>query len=109
MEVLKIKIYLGKIIIDCFWEKVSKKEDCWEWIGNISRGYGFIWINKRNILVYRFLYWFYKGDFLEGRGWYGICVCYKCDNRKCVNLDYLWFGMYVDNMKDVRNKGKFVK
>lgn len=90
-----------------FWAKVDKTCECWEWTGCIIRnGYGQFWMGK-HIYSHRYSYIIHHPitiDLWEHRE---ICVCHRCDNRKCVNPAHLFLGSCGDNMKDCVAKGRW--
>lgn len=90
-----------------FWRNVDKSGDCGEWTASKNkRGYG-------TFAVY-----------VEGKGWrpqiasrlsyelaHGpispdLCVRHKCDNPSCVNPAHLELGTHLDNMRDMRERGR---
>lgn len=88
-----------------FWAKVSNRggNGCWEWTGSISHlGYGVIYNGKysSNLIASRVSWQINFGDPGE------LCVCHKCDNRKCVRPDHLFLGTISDNNKDRSAKGR---
>lgn len=88
-----------------FWKKVEIKssEECWEWKGiTWPNGYGAFDMHLFGIksgLTHRLSWMFHHGKIPDG-----ICVCHKCDNKKCVNPDHLFLGTHQDNMDDIRRK-----
>lgn len=85
------------------WKNVSNYGDpskCWEWQGNVARGYGQITIYFRKWRVHRLAYLLTKGDPGD------LFVCHSCDNKLCCNPDHLWLGTNDDNMKDMVVKGR---
>lgn len=51
--------------------------------------------------VHRYIYQYYHPEIIlnESR-----CVCHKCDNPKCCNIEHLFLWTHSDNMADMRNK-----
>jgi hypothetical protein len=79
---------------------------CQEWNGPISSlGYGRVFLTtngRRTTTTAHRAAWIGKhGPIPEGMN-----VCHRCDNRKCVNVDHLFLGTQMDNMKDMQAKGR---
>ena len=97
-------------IIDRFYaqiERIPVDNACWIWTGSLSRGYGHVYIGKRNNKDYskrahRFSWELHKGQIPKE-----LEVCHKCDVRCCVNPDHLFLGTRKDNMQDCSKKGRF--
>lgn len=85
-----------------FCGRIKRKEssDCLEWQGDINNsGYGVMSVvraGKRKLIgVHR-----YSWERTHGKIPDGLCVCHKCDNPKCVNVDHLFIGTRKDNNHD---------
>lgn len=90
-----------------FWAKVRKlnnSDGCWEWTGALQpNGYGRFGVNaSRGVLVHRYSYELAHGP----QAIKGLCVCHRCDNRRCVRPDHLFTGDHFDNMRDASRKGR---
>lgn len=90
-----------------FWNYVDKgktEDSCWTWIGSCTpNGYGNLTSNRKTCRAHRYSY-----EITYGKIPKGMCVCHKCDNRKCVRPDHLWLGTTFDNMRDMVSKGRAV-
>ncbi len=90
---------------DAFWEKVAIKSDseCWEWkAAKHRKGYGvFCNIDRPNMTQAHRWSALFAGMEVDGN-----YVRHKCDNVGCVNPNHLETGTHIDNMRDMRERGR---
>ena len=87
-----------------FWEKTEKlgPEECWEWKGAKSNGYGTLYFMGRVRKATLVSYFLHHGVLPPD----GRILCHKCDNPGCVNPDHLFAGTNLDNNLDCVSKGR---
>src|SRR5712692_7724477 len=87
--------------LERFWQKVEPNPSgCWLWKGCLSRGYGQVQIDSKQMASHRFAWEDIMGPVPEG-----LWVLHKCDVRNCVNPQHLFLGTNSDNVKDAVSKG----
>lgn len=89
-----------------FWEKVNKTDACWIWTASIQcKGYGTIGRGgraRRMIGAHKASWILHYGPIPKR-----LCVLHHCDCRRCVRPDHLWLGTQIDNLMDMRQKGRY--
>ena len=90
-----------------FWGRVrlSGTDECWLWQGGITeKGYGTMWVNRRNVRAHRIAWELVNGPIPDGQ-----CCLHKCDRRLCVNPSHLFLGNNADNVADMVAKNRQAK
>ena len=78
------------------------KAECVIWPGaKNGSGYPIKWHKGKARMYNRVLWSEHNGPIPKGN-----CICHKCDNPSCVNLDHLFLGSYSDNLYDMIKKGR---
>lgn len=91
-----------------FWARVDKSagpDSCWLWTGasNPVKGYGVLQEDRQCIGAHRQAYKLHYGvDPGE------MCICHRCDVRRCCNPRHLFLGTRRDNWWDAVQKGRVV-
>ena len=79
---------------------------CIEWQGcKNTQNYGVlrIHVNGKNKMIGAHRY---AWERINGKIPDGLCVCHKCDNPKCVNVEHMFLGSHYDNNHDRSLKGR---
>jgi hypothetical protein len=99
-------IFERESIEERFWSKVNKlgEDECWEWIGALSGGYGAFKYNKGSI-AHRYSYMLHNNLQEIPKD---MCICHKCDDPSCVNPKHLFIGTPKDNVRDMIEKGRMI-
>lgn len=87
-----------------FWDKVDKRDGCWEWTGARARnGRAVIRVNKHRMVAAARVSWGIANGvpFPEDR-----FACHTCDNPGCVNPDHIFPGTNRENQLDAIAKGR---
>lgn len=76
---------------------------CIEWTGArfANGGYGAKKVRGKMCRVHRLEWERVHGPIPEG-----LCVLHRCDNPPCYNIDHLFLGTVMDNVRDMIAKGR---
>lgn len=92
-------------ILERFWPKVVKTDNCWIWKGClIPGGYGQIWLNNRMVNAHRVAWEITYGHIPER-----LYVLHSCDNPPCIRPNHLFLGTQAENQQDSISKGRFAR
>lgn len=81
-------------------DSVESPSGCWEWQNSLdASGYGRIGLRRRLIMTHRASFFAQPNIKFST-----LCVCHKCDNKRCVNADHLFLGTHKDNIHDLISK-----
>lgn len=75
---------------------------CWVWDSANNYKYGKIRRGEKIVSVHRLSWELYRGPIPEG-----FHVLHSCDVTLCVNPEHLFLGTHGDNMRDMKEKGRW--
>ena len=101
IDLIELDLSIGEL--RQIFSKITRKgqDECWDWTGNLARGYGQVNIKGRSILVHRLIYRILVGPIPSDR-----ILCHWCNNKRCCNPDHLYLGTYQTNNIDAVHMGK---
>jgi hypothetical protein len=95
----------AKLLANIVVEDRGFESPCWIWTRSVNNaGYGNVRWNGRQFGAHRASYLAFKGPIPECH-W----ALHKCDQRDCLRPDHIYLGLPVENVNDMRRKGRHPK
>lgn len=92
----------GTTVADRLRERSQPKDNgCIEWVGHTFNGYGMIRVGAKRMRAHRVVW-----ELSHGQIPVDLCVCHRCDNPRCINVDHLFLGTRAENNRDKTDKGR---
>lgn len=86
-----------------FLSKIKIIDKCWLWTGATNEhGYGKLSANGSWRLAHRVSWNLSNGEIPDN-----LQVLHRCDTPACVNPAHLFLGTHADNMRDMKQKGRW--
>lgn len=80
----------------------SGPTSCWEWpLSRHPLGYGQVYVSGLSQRAHRAAW-----ELLVETIPTGMYICHRCDNPPCINPSHLYVGTQVENMRDMRERGR---
>ena len=86
-------------LVQRFWDKVEKTEDCWNWMAGLRAGYGAFKYKRKVYGAHQFVWFLIYGKL--SKQW----ILHRCNNRRCVNPAHIYEGSPKQNYWDMRKNG----
>lgn len=96
--------YTPEQALQAFWAKVDKAGagGCWLWTASRKpNGYGHFVRQRKDRMAHRYSWELHNGPIPSGKH-----VLHRCDVPWCVNPAHLWLGTHIENMLDMKAKGR---
>jgi hypothetical protein len=97
---------MSRLIENRLWGRATVTADdtkCWIWLGCTAKGYGRISFQGRTRNAHCVAY------FLRNGKWPLPMGRHTCDNKKCINPAHVISGTHIQNMQDMRDRGRQAK